>query len=140
MVFKKISTLDDIPTQQEREDLLKDIFSRPIIPISLSSLKPYIKSLKENYSWNIDLSKVKEKDLNKIHSISPEMLLTIVLNDPGTIVNLIGLINAKAIYAKSYEAYVVDKKEMDMSFDEFRARCQLEYETSVSQEEKIEEG
>ncbi|MFC1591689.1 hypothetical protein ACFL43_04120 [Thermodesulfobacteriota bacterium] len=132
-----ITSIEDLSSEEQTE-LLKDIYTKNIFKVSLESLKPYAKTMEDRYEWNIDLSKIKKKDLENIHTISPEVLMTILLNDPTTLLNLFGILNAKAIYAKAYEAFVVDKKEMDMCFDEFRARCKTEYESIIEGDEECQ--
>lgn len=127
MIFKKrkITSIEDL-SQDERLAVMKSLDQMPCIPFTM-------KFLKEKYSQhiNVDFTKVKDADLDTIHLLTPEQVRLLFMHDFESLRELCGLMNVKAIYAKAYMSFVIDKKEMDMTLDEFRARCKSEYDEVI---------
>lgn len=117
---RRISSIEDL-SEEEQKDVLESLYQIPCIPVSL-------RFIKDNYSAaiDIDFSKVKDKDLDRIHLLTMQQIKLIMMHDYESLRTLSLVLQSKAIYAKCYEAYVLDKDCMDMELDEFRARVEIE--------------
>lgn len=126
--LRKITSIEDL-TDEEKEAILKSIDTLPCIPFNMKFLKKYSQQI------DVDFSKVKQEDKEQMYLLSPEMVRALMMHDYDALRGLCLVLNAKAIYRKAWESFVVDKDQMDMTFDEFRARCQMEYEDKKAIEE-----
>ena len=131
--MRNINKWSDL-TESEQDKLLKDLDKEPCIFMSLEFLE-------RNYGHllNIDFSEVEQDDKERIVSLTPEQLRLIVLHDSEALRALADLMSQKIMYAKAYEALVLDYDRMDMRYDPFRARCKTEYEEQHSAQQLFAE-
>ena len=76
----------------------------------------------------MDFSKVKDEDLKSKTLLTPQNILDLVMGNYESLRALGLLIQSKTLYRKAWEAFKIDKDELNPELEEFRARCETEYE------------
>ena len=76
----------------------------------------------------MDFSKVKDEDLKSKTLLTPQNILDLVMGNYESLRALGLLIQSKTLYRKAWEAFKIDKDELNPELEEFRARCEMEYE------------
>ena len=123
--LRKISSIADL-TPEEQVAILKSIDTVPCIPFNMKFLEKYKDQI------DVDFSKVKNEDKDRMFLLSPEMVRSLMMHDYDALRGLCLVLNVKAIYRKSWEAFMIDKDHMEMNLDEHRARCEMEYKDCES--------
>ena len=137
MLKDKLSKLRNITSHEDLTDeewsaIIKSVDTFPCIPFTFKFLRQYADQI------DVDFSKIKDEEQDRKYLLSPEMVRILMMRDYDALRGLCVVLNTKAIYRKAWEAFVIDKDQMDMTLDEFRARCQIEYEDCKLLEKKNE--